>query len=574
MESNPHYPFNLMSKWLPHPESQAIKSFLKTVGEGDTPSQQYAPSIKSLDEAITNDAILSYLVKKACQEDNLQRPQMNDKNNVHQIKGKDDLIKKLNVILKMPPKYYEDYELVGLPFTALLNGLTATLSGVKLFGLPIFNQKIGEVLEAWNMYLNDENDDSNSGFAQEGEQWLSSQAKQKYDFKLWKTDYEKTPYWKTWNSFFTRSFKNKDLLRPIDGPYDGRVVTSPNDGTLFRWDENINSENVFWFKDMTYSLTDIFSSADPIQQKIMDDFGLVELFTEGSIFQTFLSPDNYHRWWSPASGKVIFPPFVIKGAYFSKLVIPDFEGVTTNSLPYLAHVNCRGIFMVKTEDYGYICCIPIGMVEVSTVKFNEPLDAVTKGDEIGMFQYGGSTFLTIYQKLPGKRLMFQDSFGNRYDKRPEIPKGLKDIENTFATDGGHITLVGSQIGKWEDVDFKVQATARWQAAGYVNEGKTYEIKYRGGLWTASTKENDGNLYGADGINVDADSRGYPVPDANKGALVGRIGGNKPFLVYKITRTPSGQTGQLYFTINADFKLMDAATKNKHFNKGAVIISIK
>ena len=320
--------------------------------------------------------------------------------------------------------------------------------------LPLFNQKMGAVLRAWNEYLDDTNKDSNRGFTHEGEQWLSVKAKQDYEFEKWQTDLEEAPYWRTWNTFFTRNFKDKEQQRPVDGPDDCRIVTSPNDGTLFRWDENINSKSIFWFKDMAYSLRDIFTSSDSAQQKIMDDHALVELFTGGSIFQTYLSPNNYHRWWSPVSGEVIFQPFIIPGAYFGKLAIPDFGGATTASLPYLTHTNCRGIMVIKTKDFGHVCCIPIGMSEVSTVKFCKPLEQhVTKGDEIGMFQYGGSSFVTIYQRLPGKRLVFQNSFGKRYGKRPGLPNSIKDMEHTFASgDSSYMTLVGSQIGLWEDID--------------------------------------------------------------------------------------------------------------------------
>ena len=74
----------------------------------------------------------------------------------------------------------------------------------------------------------------------------------------------------------------------------------------------------------------------------MDDNNLVELFTDGSIFQTYLNPYNYHRWWCPVKGEVMFNPIVIDGAFFNKLVIPDFAGATTASLPYLVQVNARG----------------------------------------------------------------------------------------------------------------------------------------------------------------------------------------------------------------------------------------
>ena len=319
---------------------------------------------------------------------------------------------------------------------------------------------------------------------------------------------------------------------------------------------------------MTYSIADIFSSENADQQQIIDQHNLVDLFTEGSIFQTYLNPYNYHRWWCPVSGEVMFKPIDIPGAFFNKLVIPDFAGATTASLPYLVQVNARGLLVIKTEDYGYVCCIPLGMSEVSSIvfddKMNVPKAQVTKGQEMGKFEYGGSSFVMIFQKLPGKRLIFQDSFGNVYDKRPVLPKGSSSV-------GGNITLIGSQVGKWEKVDFNVQSTLGWQSTGYVNEGKSYNIKYTGGLWTSNPGVNNGNLYGPNGSSIIADQPGYPLQGANEGALIGRIGTNDPFLIGESASTPVGQTGQLYLSINDD--LHHKYGVGLADNEGALVISI-
>ena len=66
MDSSPYYPFNLQSEWLPNPGSSSMKSFLKKVLEA--PPEEYAPSIKKLDELITNDEILTHLMDTACKE--------------------------------------------------------------------------------------------------------------------------------------------------------------------------------------------------------------------------------------------------------------------------------------------------------------------------------------------------------------------------------------------------------------------------------------------------------------------------------------------------------------------------
>jgi phosphatidylserine decarboxylase len=198
---------------------------------------------------------------------------------------------------------------------------------------------------------------------------------------------------------------------------------------------------------MRYSIADILSSPVPKQQAVIDKYKLVDLFDGGYVFQTYLNPYNFHRWWCPANGEVLFDPLAIPGAFFNKLVIPDFAGATTASLPYLAEVNARGVIVFKTEDYGHVCCLPLGMSEISTITFDPKMKkgaTVTKGEEMGTFNYGGSSFVIIYENLPGKRLFFITADGIPYDQTPVLPQGS-------ASTGGEVTLIGSQIGVWVDI---------------------------------------------------------------------------------------------------------------------------
>lgn len=568
MDSNPHYPFNLQSGWLPLPTSPAFKAFFDVILSPTATG--YAPSIQALDDLITNNPVLTYLVDNACKcnanlIDAYSAIENQKQVTLPRISSKDDLLNAFNNILNTPPTFIND-ELVGLPFSAVVVGIDPTLSGVTLFGLPMFNEKMAAILNDWNAFL--ASTASNWVFGVEGQQWLSTAAKQQYQFEVWKKDNEALPYWNSWNSFFTRQFKDPAASRPVAEPDNNQIVVSANDGSLFRWDDNIASTDVFWFKDMNYSLADILSSSDPAQQSVIDQFKLVELFTDGSIFQTYLNPYNFHRWWCPANGQILFDPIVVPGCYFNKLVIPDFAGATTASLPYLVQVNARGIMVISTQDYGYVCCIPLGMSEVSTVSFNEDMKAnaaVTKGQEMGMFEYGGSSYVMIFQKLPGKKLFFQTATGQVSEKRPVLPTGS-------AGTGGVVTLIGAQIGKWEDVDFCVQATQGWQNAGFVNEGFQYQIRYAGGLWTANPEINGGNLYDANGSSVTATQSGYPLTGVAEGALIGRIGNNPPFLIGDSAITPLGQSGQLQLVINDDLSGQYGAGLSD--NIGQIIVRIQ
>jgi len=450
METSGFYPYNLQSGWLPEPGGKAMQVFFEMVGTVD--KKPYSPAVEALSEFFNSNDVITYLVDNACKEngniiDSYFSSDQRSGVPIPRIKDQEALLNAINFIITIAP-YFIENDLVGVPMSAYLVGIDPTLSGSALFRLPMFNKHMSDVLNEWNVYL--ASLESASGFTEEGKQWLSPSAKAQYDFPIWKKDQETLPYWKSWNRFFTREFENPEEVRPIADPDTNKTVCCPNDGSLFRWDEKIAEKDVFWFKDMKYSLSDILSSELPEQQAVIDEHNLVDMFKGGYIFQTYLNPYNFHRWWVPVNGKVLFDPLVIPGCFFSKLVIPDFGGATTASTPYLAEKNARGLIVLETEDYGNVCCLPLGMSEISTVIFDKAMlknssvkDVnVIKGQEMGMFAYGGSSFVILFQNLPGKKLVFENKDGEQYAKRPILPSGS-------SASGGNVTNIGSKIGEWK-----------------------------------------------------------------------------------------------------------------------------
>ena len=106
---------------------------------------------------------------------------------------------------------------------------------------------------------------------------------------------------------------------------------------------------------------------------------------------------------------------VINGCFYKKLKVPDLSGSTTGSLTYLTHVNTRGIVIINTDgkstdtkqytNIGSVACIPIGMCEVSSVKFDPKFTTpekpvhINKGHELDYFQFGGSSFAIVCQDV-------------------------------------------------------------------------------------------------------------------------------------------------------------------------------
>ncbi len=248
MENNPHYPHNIMSGWMPHPGSPGLAKFVHKVMT--TEPTTYATSIQALDDFISGNDIIGYLVDDACQSNGnifaspWESESIADKaagdpsgdgpwenpdyTPVPRFSSKEDLLNALNAAMNEAPQFI-DNDLVGLPFSAIVVGIDPTQSGMTLFRLPQFNEKMKAVLDEWHTFL--ASTASNTIFSVEGENWLSAKAKKHYQFEVWEKDNQTLPYWNSWDSFFTRTFKNIEESRPIAEASNNKIVVSANDGS-------------------------------------------------------------------------------------------------------------------------------------------------------------------------------------------------------------------------------------------------------------------------------------------------------------------------------------------------------
>ena len=242
----------------------------------------------------------------------------------------------------------------------------------------------------WTKFL--DGPESREVLNQEPHGWLSPAAQQALHLDEFITD-PSAPYYgfKSWNDFFIRQFKPG--VRPVAAPDDDDVLVSAAESAPYAIQYQVNASDTFWAKGQPYSLHDMLKGH------------YVDQFVGGTVYQAFLSAENYHRWHSPVSG-TIEDVVQVPGTYYAEAASEGFDPAGPNdSQGYIAHVATRALIFLQADNpkIGLMCVITIGMAEVSSslvVGANGQKlvkgDKVKKGDQLGYFQFGGSTHCLVF----------------------------------------------------------------------------------------------------------------------------------------------------------------------------------
>ena len=263
---------------------------------------------------------------------------------------------------------------------------------IKLFCCRLFKN----ILNYWGLFLSSPdscyvlNDDPRSGWF--GEDAMEAMPNFAKEFKC----HPNKEYYgfTSWDDFFIREFRVG--IRPVEDPDDDSIVANACESAPFQISTDVKGRDFFWIKHQRYSLDFMLNMSD-----------LAKQFHGGTVYQAFLSATSYHRWHSPVSG-TIHKTELVGGSYYSQTYDIQHDPSSPNkSQAYLAQVAARGIvyIMADNPDIGLMCFVSIGMSEVSSndITVNEG-DQVKKGDQLGMFHFGGSTHCLIFQ--PGVEIEF------------------------------------------------------------------------------------------------------------------------------------------------------------------------
>lgn len=273
-------------------------------------------------------------------------------------------------------------------------------------------QILKKVLDAWGEFLKSPQsatvlDNSSTGwFGETGLKALTDAANvggTSYAFdQVYECDSSKKHYgFRSWDDFFTRSFR--EGMRPVAEPDDGNVIVSPCEAKTYKITRDVGNNDKFDVKGSQQSLN-----------KMLGDEHLAQQFVGGTVYQASLGVLGYHRWHAPVSGRVV-KKYVIEGTQGSPSSGSFISNIPGSNLlwgskgsavpePTAADFTAtatRGVMTINTGDpaIGHVGVVFVGMADISSVEFSvDEGQHVSKGGELGMFHYGGSTHCLVFRK--------------------------------------------------------------------------------------------------------------------------------------------------------------------------------
>lgn len=369
--------------WLP--EQEDLESWLDGHRERVEARGEQAvlhPVIEEFQELIDADPIVRMYLNQMIEQVPSTKPYRK-----RHLESVEQMLRMINELLEMAPEFGES-SMVATPLNAILDWPMGTPGGFATFRDPRVNAMLKKILGAWCEFLSSGDslyvlNDSPAG-------WRCAEAQRKVGMGQYEHD-PQDEHWgfASWNDFFTRRFKDGE--RPVASPKDDKVIVSACESTPYGVSTDVKRQDRFWIKSQPYSLEDMLAND-----------GSVDQFVGGTVYQAFLSAINYHRWHSPVSGTIVRAS-VQEGTYYSEADSEGKDAVEpTNSQSYMAHVAARAIILIEADDpvIGLMAFLPVGMSEVSSCMIDSKVTPgyhVEKGEELGYFQYGGSTHCLVFR---------------------------------------------------------------------------------------------------------------------------------------------------------------------------------
>lgn len=212
---------------------------------------------------------------------------------------------------------------------------------------------------------------------------------------------------KCFNDFFAR--KVREDRRPIN--MTKKDFISPADGHLSFY--KIKDDLVIPVKQSMFSISSLLQSEE-----------LAKKYDDGICIVIRLCVDNYHRYC-----------YLDDGSKKENIYIPGklhtVRPIALASIPVFTE-NAREYTILNTKNFGDVIQVEVGALMVGKIKNNHEEHIFKRGEEKGMFLFGGSTIMLLVEKdkisIPNEYfemtennqeldIKMGDKIGERYTKK-------------------------------------------------------------------------------------------------------------------------------------------------------------
>jgi len=374
--------------WLPSDQAFLDKWLQAMIQKTYTENKPLHPIIADFQDLIENDAEIFMLFHQMFEQIPKKPPYNKDPTDKPQVRDYRHMLQLLNTVMTHAPEF-DQSGLVGCPINTIFDWSMGTAAGFAAFLNDAVNVQLKKLLNGWGRFLSSSdstyvlNQDPHKG-------WFGADAQKvmpNFDEEFKCNANQPHHGFKSWDDFFTREFQTG--VRPVALPDDDAVIVNACESAPYRIARHVKQRDRFWIKSQPYSIAHMLANDS-----------LAPMFVDATVYQAYLSPFSYHRWHSPVSGTVI-KAYVKDGTYYSEAPSEGFDPAGPNdSQGYITEVATRALIFIEADnkDIGLMCVLPVGMAEVSTCQVTVyEGQHVMKGDQIGMFHFGGSTHCLIFR---------------------------------------------------------------------------------------------------------------------------------------------------------------------------------
>lgn len=177
-------------------------------------------------------------------------------------------------------------------------------------------------------------------------------------------------YYNSYNDFFMRQIKKE--LRPIDEREE--TIVSPSDGKISAY--RISDKLVVNIKNSKYTVA-----------SLLRDKELAKQYKDGYLVLVRLTVDDYHRYSYPVDGT--------KGKNIHINGILHTVNPIASDYARIYKENSREYTVIETQKFGDVIQMEVGALMVGKISNYHQELRVTKGQEKGRFEFGGSSILLL-----------------------------------------------------------------------------------------------------------------------------------------------------------------------------------